>query len=54
MIERSKENQAFHENTEKVFNKLPLSVREKSNYKLFCNMTKKFFRDKSLIRIMYL
>ena len=53
-IERSKENQTFHENAEKVFNKLPLSVREKSNYKIFCNMTIKFFHDKGLTRIMYL
>ena len=29
LIERSKENQTFHDNTEKVFNKLPLSIREK-------------------------
>ena len=54
MIERSKENQIFHDNAEKVFNKLPLSIREKSNYKIFCNMTKKFFNDKGLTRIMYL
>ena len=54
MIERSKENQTFHENTEKAFNKLPLSVIEKSIYKIFCNMTKKFFYDKGLTRIMYL
>ena len=29
LIERSKENQTFHDNTDKVFNKLPLSIREK-------------------------
>ena len=54
MIEMSKENHSFHENAEKVFNKLPLRVREKSNYKIFCSMTKKFFHDKDLTRIMYL
>ena len=31
MIEMSKENQTFHDNAEKVFNKLSLSIREKSN-----------------------
>ena len=31
MIGRSNKNHTFHENAEKVFNKLPLSVREKSN-----------------------
>ena len=30
-IEMSKENQTFHDNAEKVFNKLSLSIREKSN-----------------------
>ena len=30
MIERSKQNHTFHENAEKVFNKLPLSIREKN------------------------
>lgn len=30
MIEKSKENQAFHDNAEKVFNKLLLSIREKT------------------------
>ena len=54
MIERSKENQSFHNNAEKIFNKLPLSIREKSNYKIFCSMTKKFFNDRGLTRIMYL
>ena len=54
MIERSKENQKFRDNPEKVFNKLPLSIREKSNYKIFCSMTKKFFNDKGLTRIMNL
>ena len=48
MIERSKENQTFHENAEKVFNKLPLSVREKSNYKIFCNLAKSF----SMIKVL--
>ena len=41
-------------NAEKVFNKLSLSIREKSNYKIFCSMTKIFFSDKGLTRIMYL
>ena len=54
MIERSKENQSFHNNAEKIFNKLPLSIREKSNYKIFCSMTKKFFNDKGLTKIVYL
>ena len=54
MIERSKENQAFYDNAEKVFKKLPLSIREKSNYKIFCKMTKIFPNDKGLKRIMYL
>ena len=54
MIERSNEKQTFHENFENVFNKLPLSVTEKSNYNMFCNMTKKFYHDKGLTRIMYL
>ena len=54
MIERSKENQAFYDNAEKVFKKLPLSIREKSNYKIFCKMTKNFPNDKGLKRIMYL
>ena len=35
MIERLKENQTFHDNAEKVFSKLPLSIREKRNYKIF-------------------
>ena len=48
MIERSKKNQTFHDNAENVFNKLPLSIREKSNYKIFCSMTKKLFLDKGL------
>ena len=54
MIERSKENETFHDNAEKVFNKLPLSITEKSNYKIFCSMTKKFFNDKGLTKIVYL
>ena len=54
MIKRSKENQKFHDNAEKVLNKLPLSIRVKSNYKIFCSMAKKFFNDKGLTRIMYL
>ena len=54
MVERSKENQAFYDNAEKVFKKLPLSIREKSKYKTFCSMTKMFFTDKSLTRTMYL
>ena len=41
-------------NAEKVFNKLSLSIREKSNYKIFCSLTKFFFNDKGLTRIMYL
>ena len=41
-------------NAGKVFNKLSLSIREKSNYKIFCSMTKFFFNDKGLTRIMYL
>ena len=60
MIERSKENQTFH-NAEKVFNKLPLSIVEKSNYKIFCSMSfsikifrSNFFNGKRLTRIMYL
>ena len=52
MIKRSKENETFHDNAEKVFNKLPLSITEKSNYKIFCSMTKKFFNDKGLTRVM--
>ena len=54
MIKRSKENQKFHDNAEKVLNKLPLSIRVKSNYKIFCSMAKKFFNDKGLTRIVYL
>ena len=54
MIEKSKENQTFHDNTGKVFNKIPLSIREKSYYKIFCNMTKKFFNGKGLKRFIYL
>ena len=54
MTERSKENQTFHDNAKKVFNKLPLSIREKSNYKIFCSITKKFFNNKGLTRIMHL
>ena len=54
MIEKSKENQTFHDNAEKVFNKIPLSIREKSYYKIFCNMTKKFFNGKGLKRFIYL
>ena len=54
MVERSKENQAFQENAENVFNKLTLSFRGKSNYKIFSNMTKKIFHDEGLTRIMYL
>ena len=30
MIERSRENQALHENAENVFNKLLLRIKEKS------------------------
>ena len=48
MIESSKENQTFHDNAEKDLNKLPWSIREKSNYKTFCSMTKMFFNDKGL------
>ena len=54
MTERSKENQTFDDNAKKVFNKLPLSIREKSNYKIFCSITKKFFNNKGLTRIMHL
>ena len=54
MIERSKENQIFHDNAWKIFKELPLSIREKNNYKIFCSMTKRFFSDKGLTRIMYL
>ena len=54
MIEKLKKNQTFHDKAENVFNKLPLSIREESNYKIFCNMIKKFFNDKGLTRIMYL
>ena len=54
MMEKSKENQTFHDNAEKVFNKIPLSIREKSYYKIFCNMTKKFFNGKGLKRFIYL
>ena len=54
MIENLKKDQAFHDNAEKVFNKLLLSIREKSNYKIFCSIIKKFFNDKGLTRIMYL
>ena len=43
----SKENQTFHDNTEKFFNKLPLIIREESNYKILFIMTKKFFHDRS-------
>ena len=53
MIENLKKDQAFHDNAEKVFNKLLLSIREESNYKIFCSMIKKFFNDKGLTRIMY-
>ena len=48
------ENQTFHDNAEKVFNQLPLSIRDKNNYKIFCSMTKRFFHDKGLTKIMYL
>ena len=54
VMEKSKENQTFHDNAEKVFNKIPLGIREKSYYKIFYNMTKKFFNDKGLKRFMYL
>ena len=54
LIERSKETQRFHDNDLKVFNKLPLSIKVKSNHKIFCSMTKKFFNNKGLTRIMYL
>ena len=54
MIERSKQNHTFHDNAEKVFNELPLSIREKNSDKTFCSMTKKFFIDKGLTRIMCL
>ena len=54
IIERSKENQIFHDNAGKIFKELPLSIREKNNYKIFCSMTKRFFSDKGLTRIMYL
>ena len=54
MIERLKENQTFHEYSEKVFNKLPLRIREESNYRIFCSMAKKFFHAKGLTRIIYL
>ena len=54
MIEKLKKNQTFHDKAENVFNKLPLSIREESNYKTFCSMIKKFFNDKGLTRIMYL
>ena len=35
MIERSKKNQKFHKNAEKVFNELLLSVRGKVTLKYF-------------------
>ena len=54
MIEKLKENQTFHDNAEKDFNKFPLSIREKSNYIIFCSVIKKFFNDEGLTRIMYL
>ena len=54
MIERSRENQALHENAENVFNKLLLRIKEKSIYKIFCSMAKKYFHNKLLTRIMYL
>ena len=54
MIERSKQSHTFHDNAEKVFNKLPLSIREKNSDKTFCSMIKKFFIDKGLTRIMCL
>ena len=54
MMEKSKEDQTFHDDAEKVFNKIPLSIREKSYYKIFCNMTKKFFNGKGLKRFIYL
>ena len=54
MIERSRENQALHENAENVFNKLLLRIKEKSIYKIICSMAKKYFHNKLLTRIMYL
>ena len=53
MIERSKENQTIHDNAEKVFNKIPLSITEKRHYKTFCSM-KKVFNHIGLTRIMHL
>ena len=53
MIEKLKENQTFHDNAEKYFNKFPLSIREKSNYIIFCSVIKKFFNDEGFTRIMY-
>ena len=35
MTERSKENKTFHDNAEKVFNKLPLRIRKKATIKCF-------------------
>ena len=52
-IESSKENQTFHDNAETVFNKLSLSIREKSIYKIFCSMAKKVFNYKGFTRIVY-
>ena len=54
MIERSRENQALHENAENVFNKLLLRIKENSIYKIFCSMAKKYFHNKLLTGIMYL
>ena len=54
MIERSRENQALHENAENVLNKLLLRIKEKSIYKIFCSMAKKYFHNKLLTGIMYL
>ena len=35
MIERSRENQALHENAENVFNKLLLRIKEKNIYIIY-------------------
>ena len=53
IIEKSKDKLTFHYNAEKVFNELPLNIKEKDNFKLLSKSSKNFFKDKSLARIMH-